>query len=115
MTLRELIHLKVYPKPTKPQQEKLEQIIKAFKQGGLNPLHKRIAFLIWVKKEDSLLDYLTHSGILVKITEEMYLDREIYQGCLEKLQEYFRENQYYSCQWGSATSSAGMSGSSGTF
>jgi selenocysteine-specific elongation factor len=92
----ELIHLKGFtPKPTKPQQEKLEQIIKAFKQGGLNPPSlKELRSSFGLKKEeDSLLDYLTHSGILVKITEEMYLDREIYQGCLEKLREYFRENR----------------------
>jgi len=92
----ELIYKKDFtPKPTKPQQERLDQIAKVFNEGGLAPPSlKELRSLLGLKKEEeNLLDYLTNSGVLFKITEELFLGQDKYFECLEKLKEYFRDHR----------------------
>ena len=85
-----------YPEPNPRQAQQLGQIDEHFKNAGLNsPTVKEIGNTFGLKKneEDELLDYLLYQGVLVKVSEEIYLHRDVYKQCLQALKAHFDKNQ----------------------
>ncbi len=84
------------PRPSPGQAQKLQRLEEHFASAGLNsPTLKELGQELGLKREEEeeLLDYLLRQGVLVKISEELYLHRDIYGQCLQALQRHFRENR----------------------
>lgn len=83
------------PAPTEKQQEKLARLLAVFEENGLHlPQLKELWSLLGVGEEEgqALLEYLMYRREIVKVSEEIYLHREVYRRCLEALIEHLREN-----------------------
>ena len=94
---REFIRKAGYqPEPDSRQARQLKQIEDHFREAGLNsPPVKEIGPTFGLKKdhEDDLLNYLLYRGVLIKISEEIYLHRDVYKKCLQALKAHFEENE----------------------
>ncbi len=84
------------PRPSAEQEKKMAKILDIFVQSALNPpLLKELWEKAGLKKEEdeSLVGYLVKEGMLVKVSEEVYLHKDTYNRCLEALQKYFQNNE----------------------
>ncbi len=95
-TSREFIFKRgFHPEPSARQEEQLRSVEALFKDAGLtSPAGKEIGQMLGLKKEEEeeLLDYLLHTGVLVKAAEDTYLHREIYRQGLQALVQHFRDH-----------------------
>jgi selenocysteine-specific elongation factor len=84
------------PRPTAMQEQKIEEILRFFIQGGITPPSlKDLWSSLGLKKEEgeSYLEYLINKGSIVRVSEEIFLHREPYAKCLDILKEHFRTNR----------------------
>lgn len=84
-----------YPKPAPGQEMKLEQLLSALEKGGISPPAPRDLWAsIGLKKEEGemLLDYLVWQGRVVKVGEDLFMQKEVLERCLQVLREHFGEN-----------------------
>ncbi len=82
--------------PSAEQGKKLASILEAFQKGGLAPpAPKELWPKLNIRKEEGeeLLEYLHYRGMLVKVSEGIYLHRDTYDKCLEMLRDYFQKNR----------------------
>lgn len=83
------------PIPTEAQEKKLQEILSIFQQHKLTPPSLKVLWnSLELKKEEgeSYLEYLVYKGLLVRVSEEIYLYKDIYLRCLEILKEHFQSN-----------------------
>jgi selenocysteine-specific elongation factor len=84
------------PRPTAMQEQKIEEILRFFIQGGITPPSlKELWSSLSLKKEEgeSYLEYLINKGSIVRVSEEIFLHSEPYAKCLDILKEHFRANK----------------------
>ena len=84
------------PRPTAMQEQKIEEILRFFIQGGITPPSlKDLWSSLGLKKEEgeSYLEYLINKGSIVRVSEEIFLHSEPYAKCLDILKEHFRANK----------------------
>ena len=84
------------PRPTAMQEQKIEEILRFFIQGGITPPSlKDLWSSLGLKKEEgeSYLEYLINKGSIVRVSEEIFLHSEPYAKCLDILKEHFRANR----------------------
>lgn len=84
-----------YPRPTPQQEELINKIEKTFLEYRFQP--PALKELSTVLKQDvpyieSLLDYMINSERMVKISEEIYLHRSLYNEALRVLKDHFAKH-----------------------
>lgn len=84
------------PKPAPGQVEKLHQLLALLEKAGINPIPSReIWAQLGLKREEGemLLDYLLWQGQAVKLSEDLFLHKQVVERCLETLRDHFRGNR----------------------
>ncbi len=83
------------PAPDSRQEKLLARLEEHFKHAGLDMSALKEAeqkFGLKKGEEEELLDYLLFQGILVKVSEDVYLHRDVYRQCIRALGEYFQDH-----------------------
>ncbi len=77
------------------QKQISSSILKAFKDSGYQP-HKKeeLETLVKGKKEEieEIFTWLISQGDIVKLNEEIYLEKTFYESAVEKIKDYIRDN-----------------------
>ncbi len=84
------------PEPTSKDREIINRVKEICRQARFQPPGpNELAGRLKVKEDylHSLMEYLVHQGEMVRISEEYYLLRELYEEALEQLRKHFEENQ----------------------
>ncbi len=84
------------PEPNKKQKDNIERLLAIFEEKGLNPPPPgELWSLLGIGEEEgeALLEHLIHRGLLVKVSEEIFLHGSVYRRCLEELMKHLQENR----------------------
>jgi len=83
------------PEPAGKDKLILEDLSEQYRSGKLQPPSVKEALDkagAGQARRDELFNYLQASGILVKVSEDLYFHREAYQGAVDLLRRHFSEN-----------------------